>query len=296
MSFSGLKRVLPESFAALLGRTKKKIKKARINSLPALSEADFTDILVNRLGVARGDTVFIHSSVDQLHLAFSFGRIISLVRGVIGDGGTMLFPTYPGLPSYEFLARGEVFDVRKTPSYMGLLTEYARRKREAVRSLHPTKSVCAIGGRARELTATHSLSPFPFDACSPYHKLIERGGKIIGVGVSTEHLSFVHCAEDALREEFPVRTYHERLFAARCLDYEGDEVVVETYAHDLRKMNHDIPRYVRAHVSAEACRDLKIGGMKFYRADAAKLFDEMVRLAREGITIYPRSAYKKGAG
>jgi hypothetical protein len=94
-----------------------------------------------------------------------------------------------------------------------------------------------------------------------------------------------------LKAEFPVRPYHQELFAARCINYDGEVSIVETYAHDLRKMNHDIPRYMAKHISGEACRDLKINGMKFFRADAARLFGEMLRLAKEKITIYPSSAY-----
>ena len=289
MGLDALRKVLPRGAVAAARRARKRFKKARVAARPALSEEDFIEILAGRLGLAEGDTVFVHSSLDELHLAFPFGRILPLLKAVVGARGTVLFPTYPGLPSYEFLARGHVFDVRRTPSFMGLLTEYARRQRDAVRSLHPTKSVCALGRLARELTAEHHLSPYPFDRPSPYYKLMECGGKVVGLGVSTRALSFVHCADDALRGEFPVRVYHPRLFAARCVDYEGREVTVETYAHDLSRMSHDIPRFMRAHVPAAACRDLKIKGAPFYRADAARLFGEMTGLARRGVTIYPES-------
>lgn len=256
--------------------------------MPALTEEKFKSILSDQLGLAEDDSVLIHSSMNQLNLSFSFGQILSLVRSVIGEKGTMLFPTFPSLPSYQFLSRGETFDVRKTPSHMGILTEYARRQRDAVRSLHPTKSVCAIGPLARTLTARHSESPYAFDRCSPYYKLAEHGGKIIGLGVSTERNSFVHCVEDVLKENFPVRVHHEQLFDARCLNYANEMVVVKTFAHDLKKMNHNIPRYMRDHISHDACLDLKINGMKFFRSDAAKLLDQMTRLAARGITIYPR--------
>lgn len=290
MSVKGLKKVLPARAVALIGRARKKFRKARLNSLPALTEDDFARLLIDDLGLIEGDAVLVHSSIDQLRLAFPFGRMLPLLQTIVGERGTLLFPTYPALPSYEFLARGEVFDVRRTPSFMGILTEYARRQRGAVRSLHPTKSVCAIGRLAHELTSTHALSPYPYDACSPYYKLVEHGGKIVGLGVSTERMASVHCAEDALKKEFPVRTYHDQLFRARCVNNAGETVTIETYAHILGRMNHRIPRYVKAHVPIEVCRDVKIKGMKFFRADAAGLFDVMVRLARGGVTIYPRKS------
>ncbi|HEV2705893.1 MAG TPA: AAC(3) family N-acetyltransferase [Pyrinomonadaceae bacterium] len=290
MSIKVIKQVMPERAVKLLKNARWRFQKARREALPALTEADFVRLLAEDLELVEGDAVLVHSSTDGLKLDFSFGRVLALIRTVVGTRGTVLFPTYPGLPSYEFLARGEVFDVRRTPSYMGLLTEYARRQPGAVRSLHPTKSVCAVGRLARELTATHHLSPYPYDRPSPYRKLVELGGKSVGLGVTSERMSLVHCAEDELREAFPVRTYHPQLFAARCIDEAGELVTVETYAHNLSKMNHHIPRFVRRHLSSSACRDLKIHGSNFFRADAARLFEEMVRCAREGVTIYPRSA------
>jgi len=68
-------------------------------------------------------------------------------------------------------------------------------------------------------------------------------------------------------------------------------VIVKTYAHNLRKMNHNIPRFMKTHISSDACVDLYLKGMKFFRADARRLFDEMSSLAATGKTIYPRSAY-----
>jgi aminoglycoside 3-N-acetyltransferase len=297
MSIVGIARsVLPERVVASLARARKRLRRARVGRLPAVSEQDFTRILTERLGLRAGDTVYVHSSVDQLNLGFPFYRILPLIQDVIGQNGTVLFPTYPNrspVSSYEYLLAGNVFDVRRTPSYTGLLTEFARRQRDAVRSLHPTKSVCAIGRHAEEMTAAHQNSPYPYDRCSPYYKLVERGAKIVGIGVWTQYLSFVYCVDDALKDEAPVRTYFPQTFAARCINYRGEVEIVETYAHDMRRVVHDIPRYMKTYVPDEICRDLVFNGMRFFRADAAGLFELMLGLARRGITVYPRSVYSE---
>ncbi|HEV2704571.1 MAG TPA: AAC(3) family N-acetyltransferase [Pyrinomonadaceae bacterium] len=291
------RKVLPESAVSSLVRAGKRYRQAKIARLPVLNEDDFKSLLTGALGLADGDTVYVHSSVDQLNLGFPFYRVLPLIQNVIGERGTVLFPTYPNrgrMSSHEYLARGEVFDVRRTPSYTGLLTEFARRQRGAVRSLHPTKSVCAIGASAEELTREHHLSPYPYDVRSPYRKLVDFRAKIIGLGVWTTYLSFVYTLDDALKENPPVRTYAPELFAAPCIDREGRRVVVETYAHDMSHVVHDIPRYVRKYIPAEVCRDLTIEGMKFFRAEAAPLFEVMLRLAtREGVTCYPRRLYTR---
>ena len=285
------KGVLSEKGTRTITGVRRKVRDAGLRLRSPLSETQLLKIFENDLGLCKGDTVFVHSSIDQLKLGFPFYRVLPLLEDFIGARGTLLFPTYPRLSSYEFLRRGEVFDIKKSPSYTGILSELARRQANSVRSLHPTKSVCAIGAAAEELTRDHQKSPYPYDSCSPYYRITEFGGKIVGLGVSTANLSFVHCVDDALKDRFPVQPYHKQLFAATCINRAGATVIVETYAHDLRKMNHNIPRFMKTHVSSDACVDLNLNGMKFFRVDARRLFAEMSSLAATGKTIYPRSVY-----
>ena len=290
------RKFLPADVVASLIRAKKRLNRARVSRLPILVEADFTKILTNDLGLTSGDTVYVHSSVDQLNLGFAFYRILPLIQNVIGSQGTVLFPTYPNrspVSSYEYLKQGRVYDVRRTPSFTGLLTEFARRQRNAIRSLHPTKSVCAIGPLAEILTASHQESPYPYDTCSPYYKLVEHEAKIIGIGVHTTYLSFVYCVDDALKEQNPVQTYFPEVFAAKCINYRGTVEIVHTYAHDMRSVVHDIPQFIKQHIPGDICADLTINGMKFFRADARPLFEKMLALANQGVMVYPRSVYKR---
>jgi aminoglycoside 3-N-acetyltransferase len=290
------RKFLPADVVASLIRAKKRLNRARVSRLPILAEADFTKILTNHLGLTSGDTVYVHSSVDQLNLGFAFYRILPLIQNVIGSQGTVLFPTYPNrspVSSYEYLKQGRVYDVRRTPSFTGLLTEFARRQRNAIRSLHPTKSVCAIGPLAEILTASHQESPYPYDTCSPYYKLVEHEAKIIGIGVHTTYLSFVYCVDDALKEQNPVQTYFPEVFAAKCINYRGTVEIVHTYVHDMRSVVHDIPRFIKQHIPGNICADLTISGMKFFRADARPLFEKMLALANQGVMVYPRSVYKR---
>jgi aminoglycoside 3-N-acetyltransferase len=296
MQFSKIaKAVLPKRAVDSLRHAKWERERKRVAALVPLNESDFREILTNDLRLTSGDLVYVHSGMDGLNLSFPFYRILFLIQEIIGPRGTVVFPTYPNhrISSYEWLKQGNVFDIRRTPSYTGILTEFARRQRKAVRSLHPTKSVCAIGPAAADLTATHQLSPYPYDTNSPYYKLIAGGGKIVGLGATTNYISFGYCVDDAFKEDFPVRIYHQELFSAPCINYEGEQVVVETFAHDMSTTVHpEMTEWMRTYVSEDACRDLVLKGMKFFRADAPKLFAEMMELARRGIIAYPRSVRK----
>jgi aminoglycoside 3-N-acetyltransferase len=290
-----VKKILPEKVLAYVNYVRQKQKIAKIYSRPVITEARFRDLLRNELWVDNGDIVLVHSSVDQLHLDFPIYRILSLIQEVIGGSGTLLFPTYPRQLSYEYLRGGEVFDIQKSASYTGVLTEIARRQKHALRSLHPTKSVCALGKYAAELTDSQQASPFPYDYCSPYRKIVAYHGKVIGLGVSTATLSFVHCVDDALKGNFPVEPYHRELFHAQCIDYHGRRVLVDTFAHNMKKIKHNIPRYMEQYIRKDICKDVTLQGAKFFAARTNELFESMTELAKDGVTIYARDVYSKRA-
>ncbi len=286
------KAVLPNRVLEHVQRWRRWCDKQRLEAFPKLDQNEFRRLLREQLDLRRGDIVFVHSSVQRLNLAFSPFLVLDLLREVVGSDGTLVFPTYNRTAAYDFLRSGELFDVRASLSYTGILTELARRQPDARRSLHPTKSVCALGPAAESLTADHHRSRYPYDRCSPYYRLAELDGKVLGLGVSTRYLSLMHSIEDILGEAFPVLPYHAEAFAAKCIDYDGQVVVVETFAHDLSKMKHNVPRFIRRYISADIAEDLTIGGMPMFRAHARPLFEAGVALARQNITIYPRKVYK----
>jgi len=288
-----LKKILPPAAIESLRRIRQQYYKVRSRSLPPLTEKTVKEILTDTLGLRTGDVVFVHSSIDRLNLDFPFYRMLAMLREIVGESGTLLFPTDSSVSSPEFLLSGKVFDIKKTPSTTGLLTEFARRQTDALRSLHPTKSVCAIGPAAAELTADHHKSPYPYDSTSPYYKITQYNGKIIGLGVTTRNLTFVHCVDDAMKDAFPVEPYHQEPFKAECVDYHGNAVTVSTHAHDRRKMRFDIPRFMRKQIPPDICRDLKLQGMSFFLAQSRPLFEHMVDLAKRNITIYQRKFYRQ---
>ena len=50
-------------------------------------------ILKENLNIKKNDIVFIHSSVDNLNLDFPFYKIINIILEIVGENGTILFPS-----------------------------------------------------------------------------------------------------------------------------------------------------------------------------------------------------------
>ncbi len=265
----------------------------RQHQAPPLSEEAFVEILKNKLALDSGDVVFVHSSLDRLQLGCSFMRVLPALRRAVGPEGTLLFPATQLVERPEvWLARGELFDVLRSPTAMGLLPEMARRHPDALRSLHPTHSVVALGPRAHELVGEHHLGRYPCGEQSPFYKLAACGGAIVGLGVDADVLTFIHCIEDIWQERFPVQTRRRPLYAARVRDDSGDERVVETLvAHPRIRWRHMLA-YMREHVGPDICRRFSVEGRPFYRVDAAALYARMETLAERDITMYSAHIYR----
>ncbi|MGZ8889704.1 MAG: hypothetical protein ACXW1D_09275 [Halobacteriota archaeon] len=124
------KAILPDRAVSSLHHAKWKRARRRVTSLIPLSETVFRGILTDTLKVGTGDVVYVHSGIDALNLDFPFYRVLFLIQEAIGPAGTVLFPTYPNhkISSFEYLRQDNTFDVRRTPSYTGILTEFARRQ------------------------------------------------------------------------------------------------------------------------------------------------------------------------
>ena len=288
------RKMLPGRAYGIGRRLVHNYKNYKHQRLPKLSEAEFRHILTDTLGVRAGAVVFVHSSMGQINLGFSFHRVLAVLVEAVGEGGTVLFPcSHLSERPEDWLKKGEVFDVKKNPTTMGIIPEFARRQKGASRSAHPTSSVVAIGKCARELTRDHSKSIYPCGERSPYYKIVHHDGLIVGLGVNTEVLTFVHCLEDNWKERFPVETRSRETFAARVRDEDECEQIVQTLVAQKRIRWRHIPRYMQRHVPVDVCRDLKIGGVNFYTARSKDLYAKMEELASRDITIYSRLVHRK---
>jgi aminoglycoside 3-N-acetyltransferase len=149
------------------------------------------------LGVRAGDVVLVHSSLSGL--GWVEGGAITVVEALlaaVGDGGTVLFPTLTGSQS-DGPGHPPIIELATTPCWSGAIPESARRRPDAIRSVHPTHSVAAIGARAEEFTRGHEESSTPCDERSPYARLMEEGGKILLLGgVTHKSNTTLHALEE----------------------------------------------------------------------------------------------------
>ena len=118
---------------------------------------------LRRLGLGSGDIVLVHSSLSRLgNVEGGADAVIRALLDVVAPDGTVLFPTLTG-SERDGPDNPPVIDVRATPCWTGLIPDSARRWQGALRSLHPTHSVAALGAEAGHYTAGHEESATPCD-------------------------------------------------------------------------------------------------------------------------------------
>ncbi|MHB9025330.1 MAG: AAC(3) family N-acetyltransferase [Armatimonadota bacterium] len=139
------------------------------------------------LGVQPGDRVLVHSSVSALgQVEGGPDTVIDALLEAVGPTGTIIVPTFACPPP---------FDRRTSPTPLGGVPECLWRRPDALRSLHPTHSVAAIGPAAEELLRDHEKAPTAYAEDTPYYRLAMDGGKILLLGVDQDRNTTLHAAE-----------------------------------------------------------------------------------------------------
>ena len=138
-------------------------------------------------------------------------------------------PTLPFTGTAVQYARQQlIFDVRRTPSSMGLLTELFRRSADVVRSVHPTHPVAVWGHDAAALVEGHHAAGTPCGIGSPFARLLDRRGKILLLGTGVGVLTFFHTIEELLERTMPASPFTEEVFHLQSRDYSGKIVATHT--------------------------------------------------------------------
>jgi len=241
------------------------------------------------MGIDVGDVVLVHSSFDQFDgFTGTPSDVNRIMRNAVGPEGVLLMPTLPFRGSaIEYVSQGKIFDVKRTPSQMGLLTELFRRELGVQRSVHPTHSVAAWGSRAQETIAEHHAAVTPCGKGTPYRRLLDWNGKILFLGSDISVMTFFHCIEEDLEPVMPFSPFTSQVFSLVSRDQHGNEMVTNTRLFDpvcsrRRNLNKLIPILKRRGNWQES----HIGKLQLLLLSAEAVRQACLDLARQGVFCY----------
>ncbi len=275
-------------------RQKKRLKKLELwarkrsqSVYPKLNAATFEDLFRNKMGLREGDVVMVHAGFGSINTKLSPSQVYETLAKVIGPRGTIVVPTFCMGSSARCMSSGDAFDVCKTRSGMGAFSEYVRQLPNAPRSLHPIKSVAAVGAHAQEICFGHEKCEHPFGLGSPFDTMLQLRAKVIGLGVPMTYLSFVHTAEDICPASVELPVWDREKYTKNCFDCDGNLHEVTTYVHNLPLMQKADPgKFCRRYLERHYFKEFKYRGTVFFKVDAAPLVEKLTEGLVSGFTIY----------
>lgn len=158
-----------------------------------VTQQDITQGL-HLLGLEHGSTVLVHSSMSSFgHVDGGEHAVIDALIRIVGREGLLVMPTHTwGTVN----SKQPVFHVELSPSIVGKVSESFRHRPGAVRSLHPTHSVAAIGRRAVEFVESHERWSTPCAPDSPYGRIVNENGFVLFLGVPLNSFTLMHGFEE----------------------------------------------------------------------------------------------------
>lgn len=141
------------------------------------------------LGLASDMDVMVHSSLTSIgDVAGGAATMIDALLEAIGPGGTLL------MPSFNHRA-AQVFNPMTTPTTNGTIPDVMWRRSDAVRSLHPTHCVAAIGPNAAHYCRDDHVDVGIWAPESPIGRLVQGDGYLLALGVTHFTTTAFHVAE-----------------------------------------------------------------------------------------------------
>jgi len=234
--------------------------------------------------------LMVHSSIDGMTPMYTDGPL-SLLRMLIdfcGPDRTLVMPAFFfGDPRYrgalDTFTHKPIFDVQRTPSQMGLLTELFRRTPGIRVSRHPVYRVSALGPLAGEITGGHELATTPTGRGTPFDAMARYDAKIVGIGKTYEVLTQVHHAEDVMGDAFPVPRGPGHYVPMTLVD--GDWRGGFTFGQPGLKWRRRMHKLERI-MSQQELRSWRYHGVPMFATSAGAVSEALLKAAANGLSIY----------
>jgi len=170
-------------------------------------------IALEDLGIGIGSKVgLVHSSLSSF--GYVEGGALTVIQALmqqVSRKGTILMPAFvqkiDGRPA-SYTERKKVWDIWKSSSDSGLITETFRKMSGVIRSDHPTYSICAWGKGAKEAVIGHKTAygrPSPWDERafgigSPWDWMYKHNTHYLLMGVDFRACSMLHYVQSLYAE------------------------------------------------------------------------------------------------
>ena len=187
----------------------------------------------------------------------------------------------------EYAKAKPVFDVARTPSRMGLVTELFRRSPDVVRSVHPTHPVAMWGHDATAVALGHHLARTPCGVGTPFEALLRRKGKIVLLGTDISVLTFYHLLEETMEAGLPLAPFTVEQFHMQSKTRDGQLLDTHCRLFDpVVSRRRNLYKLVPHLKKAGAWREARVGGVNITVLAAVDVDAAVRNMGEQGIYCY----------
>jgi len=244
---------------------------------------------LRRVGVGSGDSLMLHSAFEPHHgFRGTAGDAVDAFLEAIAPHGNLLMVSMSYTTSaLEYLRKIKVFDVRKAPSAMGMVSEVFRRRTGVLRSAHPAHPVLAFGPRAEWFVAGHEQCKYSCGPGTPFEKLLQADGKVAFFNVDFSVFTFVHYLEHLTSGMAGVTLYTDETFDVPVVGRHGETLMVRTHAFTreaiLRRRFSILERTLR---KQGLIREGRLGASRFLLVELNAVVRAVEASATQGVYFY----------
>jgi aminoglycoside 3-N-acetyltransferase len=230
LNFRALLAVLPQAHQEALKMRARKLRQRVVNLIYSYGAPQLEQKLRD-LGIGAGDAILMQSAFSTLNgFRGEASEVLDTVLKVIGPDGHLFMVSMPySGAAADYLQDGKTFDVKRTPSQMGFLSELFRRRKGVLRSANPMHPVLAYGPRAEWLVTGHEELMYSCGEGSPFEKMLELDTKALLFDVDLDVLTFAHYLEHLFQDTAPARVYAAKPIETNIKDWNGTQRVISVY-------------------------------------------------------------------
>lgn len=180
---------------------------------------------LKNMGINGKGTLLVHSSLKSIGgVEGGADTVLDALSEYMRDG-LLILPTH----TWKYIdADNPLFDVKNSPSNVGILTELFRKRKNVIRSEHPTHSVAALGDGAEEFVEGEYRHDTACARESVWGKIVDHKAQILMLGVDLTKCTFMHGIEEWVDVPDRLNDHHDNLYS---ILHTGEKVVVPTRRH-----------------------------------------------------------------
>jgi aminoglycoside 3-N-acetyltransferase len=238
------------------------------------------------------EILMVHSSVNNMKPMYTDSPLdmVKMLISYCGPNRTLAMPAfYFGDAAlggaYATFKKHPRFDLKRTPSMMGLATELFRRTKGVIQSRHPIYRVSALGPLAKQFTAGHEQAGSALGRGTPFEYMANHDTRIIGIGKPIQVLTQAHSVEDVMGEDFPVPGKAGEPLSMTLVD--GKEEIQFTLLARGLQWRFNIWK-LQSIMNRDSLLEWKFHNVPLFATRARDVTEALVAAARRGVTLYDK--------